>query len=56
MPPISGKKRTKEIAIRVTEDELAALKKRQQGTTMAGQAKSLLYAPNVVVEIVFSLT
>ncbi|MGO2735217.1 MULTISPECIES: plasmid mobilization protein [Psychrobacter] len=41
MPPISGKKRTKEIAIRVTEDELAALKKRQQGTTMAGWMRDL---------------
>ena len=41
MPPISGKKRTKEIAIRVTEDELAALKKRQQGTTMAGWMRGL---------------
>ena len=41
MPTISGKKRTKEIAIRVTEDELAALKKRQQGTTMAGWMRGL---------------
>ncbi len=41
MPPISGKKRTKEIAIRVTEDELAALRKRQQGTTMAGWMRDL---------------
>ena len=41
MPPISGKKRTKEIAIRVTEDELAELKKRQQGTTMAGWMRDL---------------
>ena len=32
MPPISGKKRTKEIAIRVTEDVLAKLKRRPQGT------------------------
>ena len=41
MPPISGKKRTKEIAIRVTEDELAKLKRRQQGTTMAGWMRGL---------------
>lgn len=41
MPPISSKKRTKEIAIRVTEDELAELKKRQQGTTMAGWMRDL---------------
>ncbi len=41
MPQISGQKRTKEIAIRVTEDELAALKKRQQGTTMAGWMRDL---------------
>lgn len=41
MPPISGQKRTKEIAIRVTEDELAELKKRQQGTTMAGWMRDL---------------
>ena len=41
MPQISGEKRTKEIAIRVTEDELAKLKKRQQGTTMAGWMRDL---------------
>ena len=41
MPQISSKKRTKEIAIRVTEDELAKLKKRQQGTTMAGWMRDL---------------
>ena len=41
MPQISGQKRTKEIAIRVTEDELAELKKRQQGTTMAGWMRDL---------------
>ena len=41
MPQISGEKRTKEIAIRVTEDELAELKKRQQGTTMAGWMRDL---------------
>ncbi|WP_343778716.1 MobC family plasmid mobilization relaxosome protein, partial [Psychrobacter aestuarii] len=34
-------KRTKEIAIRVTEDELAKLKQRQQGTTMAGWMRDL---------------
>lgn len=41
MPQISGEKRTKEIAIRVTEDELVELKKRQQGTTMAGWMRDL---------------
>lgn len=41
MPPISGAKRIKEIAIRVTEDELAKLKKRQQGMTMAGWMRDL---------------
>ena len=41
MPQISGEKRTKEIAIRVTEDELAELKKRQQGATMAGWMRDL---------------
>ena len=41
MPKISSEKRTKEIAIRVTEDELAELKKRQQGTTMAGWMRDL---------------
>ncbi|GAF60101.1 hypothetical protein JCM18902_3006 [Psychrobacter sp. JCM 18902] len=41
MPQISGQKRTKEIAIRVSEDELAELKKRQQGTTMAGWMRDL---------------
>ena len=41
MPKIINKKRTKEIAIRVTEDELAELKKRQQGTTMAGWMRDL---------------
>ena len=41
MPPISGQKRTKEIAIRVTDNELRELKKRQQGTTMAGWMRDL---------------
>lgn len=41
MPQISGEKRIKEITIRVTEDELAELKKRQQGTTMAGWMRDL---------------
>lgn len=37
----SRDKRTKEITIRVTETELAELKKRQQGTTMAGWMRDL---------------
>ena len=41
MPQISGQKRTKEIAIRVTDNELRELKKRQQGKTMAGWMRDL---------------
>lgn len=41
MPKISRDKRDKEITIRVSEDELTELKKRQQGTTMAGWMRSL---------------
>lgn len=41
MPKLSRDKRTKEITIRVTENELAALKNRQQGTTMAGWMRDL---------------
>ena len=41
MPKISRDKRDKEITIRVSEDELTELKKRQQGTTMAGWMRGL---------------
>nr|WP_015060782.1 plasmid mobilization relaxosome protein MobC [Psychrobacter sp. DAB_AL43B]AFF18199.1 MobC [Psychrobacter sp. DAB_AL43B] len=41
MPKISRDKRDKEITIRVSEDELTELKKRQQGTTMAGWMRDL---------------
>ncbi len=41
MPKISRDKRNIEITIRVNEDELATLKKRQQGTTMAGWIRGL---------------
>ena len=41
MPKISRDKRDKEISIRVSEDELTELKKRQQGTTMAGWMRGL---------------
>ena len=35
------KKRTREITIRVNDEELVRLKKRQQGTTMAGWMRDL---------------
>lgn len=35
------KKRTREVTIRVNDGELAQLKKRQQGTTMAGWMRDL---------------
>ena len=41
MPKISRDKRDKEITIRVSEDELTELKKRKQGTTMAGWMRGL---------------
>lgn len=41
MPKISRDKRDKEITIRVSKDELTELKKRQQGTTMAGWMRGL---------------
>ncbi len=41
MPKISRDKRDKEITIRVSKDELTKLKKRQQGTTMAGWMRDL---------------
>lgn len=41
MQDLSRDKRTKEIAIRVTVNELAELKRRQQGTTMAGWMRDL---------------
>ena len=41
MPKIRRDKRDVEITIRVNEEELAELKKRQQGTTMAGWMRGL---------------
>ena len=41
MPIIRRDKRDKEITIRVSADELAELKKRRQGTTMAGWMRDL---------------
>ena len=41
MPKISRDKRDKGITIRVSKDELTELKKRQQGTTMAGWMRGL---------------
>ena len=37
----NDKKRTREISVRVNDEELAQLKKRQQGTTMAGWMRDL---------------
>lgn len=41
MSNIRNKKRNREISVRVSEDELVELKKRQQGTTMAGWMRGL---------------
>ena len=41
MPNIRNEKRIREISVRVNDEELAQLKKRQQGTTMAGWMRGL---------------
>lgn len=41
MSYIRNEKRTREISVRVNDEELAQLKKRQQGTTMAGWMRGL---------------
>lgn len=41
MPKVKHEKRNIEITIRVNEEELSQLKKRQQGTTMAGWMRDL---------------